>query len=278
MILIFQKSRLLLFTFFMILFEIRLSCKILICQKHTHKNKSLLPFQNLSPIILQNIFKYLNLEDFSTIQIAYQKSKSSTLQKQFLKISKIFLKKTLDHKLIFEFSISPTKETKFFNSFLKTKPIKFSNFINHILIYHEFRFISYIDESFSIEQKIKHTNDYNPIANIQNLPAPVNKLNELKNPYFVRFVKDFSKFILNLALERDHRLYTLFKNAQISILDYSLAIDSENTTYFVSLDKTYVVRFTGPMFFFYHIPTGQGYSDSWLSWFLFTNPKKHIKI
>jgi len=278
MISIFQKSRLLLFTFFVILFEIRLSSKMLICHKHTHKKKSLLPFQNSSPFILQNIFKYLNLEDFSTIQIAYQKSKSSTLQKQFLKISKNFFKKILGHKMVFEFSInseklSPTKETKFFNSFLKPNPIKFSNFINHVMIYHEFRFISYIDESFSIEQKVKNTKNYKSMTNIPNLPVPVNKLDELKNPYFVRFVRDFSKFVLNLALVRDGRLYTLFKNAQISVLDYSIAINSENTTYFVSWDKTCVVRFTGPMFFFYHIPTGQGYSDSWLSWFGFTNPK-----
>jgi hypothetical protein len=264
----------------MILFEIRLSSQILICHKRIHKKKSLLPFQNSSPIILQNIFKYLNLEDFSTIQIAYQKSKSSILQKQFLKISKTFFKKTLDHKMIFEFSInsenlSPTKETKIFNSFLKPKPIQFSNFINHVMIYHEFRFISYIDESFSIEQKIKNTKIYKPMTNIQNLPVPLNKLDELSNnSHFSDCLRLFSKFFLNLAFERDHQLYTLFKNRQISTLDYSIAIDSDNTTYFVSLDKTYVVRFTGPIFFFYHIPSGKGYSYSWLSWYLYTNPKE----
>merc|ERR1712059_227467 len=107
-----------------ILFGIGLSCKSYKTTQTYMKKKSLLPFQNSSPIILQNIFKYLNLEDFSTIQIAYQKSKSSILQKQFLKISKTFFKKTLDHKMIFEFSInsenlSPTKETTFLNSFLK---------------------------------------------------------------------------------------------------------------------------------------------------------------
>jgi len=149
MISIFLKADiLLLFIFFMIIFNIGSSCKSFkTTRTHTQK-KSLLPFQNSSPIILQNIFKYLNLEDFYIIQIAYQKSKSPIIQKQFFKISKTFFKKTLHHKMIFEFTInsenlSPTKQTKFLNSFLKPRPIQFSNFINHIMFYHEFRFISY---------------------------------------------------------------------------------------------------------------------------------------
>merc|ERR1712059_208285 len=97
-----------------ILFGIGLSCKSYKTTQTYMKKKSLLPFQNSSPIILQNIFKYLNLEDFSTIQIAYQKSKSLILQKQFLKISKTFSKKTLYGDIIFEFinfeNLSPTKQ------------------------------------------------------------------------------------------------------------------------------------------------------------------------
>jgi len=86
----------LLFMHFVILFEIGLSSSHILKKTQTYmkKKQSLLPFQDSSPIILQNIFKYLNLEDFSTIQIAYQKSKSSILHKQFLKISKTFFKKT----------------------------------------------------------------------------------------------------------------------------------------------------------------------------------------
>jgi len=80
---------------FMILFEIGVSSSHIFTQTYMKKKQSLLPFQDASPIILQNIFKYLNLEDFSTILIAYQKSKSSILHKQFLKISKTFFQENI---------------------------------------------------------------------------------------------------------------------------------------------------------------------------------------
>merc|ERR1712034_214582 len=245
------------------------------------KKHSLLPFQNSSPIILQNIFKYLNLEDFSKIQLAYQKSKSLILQKQFLKISKTFSKKTLHHEKVFEFTtginsenLSPTKETKFLNSLLKSKLIKFSNFINHVMIYHEFRFISYIDGSFSIETKIENTKHYVPIScTIQTLTSRHKQAQCFtKNQDFLKFLRNASKQFLNISLEKDPRLFMLFENEQISFLDYSISINSNNT-YFVSFDKTYVVRFFDSNFFAYHIPTGRGYKFNWLSWKLLINPR-----
>jgi hypothetical protein len=256
----------LLFMIFMILFGIGLSSSQIFTKTQTHmkKNQSLLPFQNSSPIILQNIFKYLNLEDFSTIQIAYQKSKSSILQKQFLKISRTFFKKTLHDKIIFEFTLSPTKEIKFLNFFLKTNPIQFSNFINHVLIYHEFRFISYYDGSFSIEQKINNAKNYELIT-LQNL-SDSEKYYEVQKPHIKNILRNASKQFLNFALDKAPQLYMLFKNAQISILNYKISIESENNTYFVSLDKTYVIRFFNSNFFVYHIPMGIKFSFECISW------------
>jgi len=260
----------LLLAFFMILFTTGFSSKFLpiTAKQHTHmKKQSLLPFQDASPNTLQNIFKYLNLEDFSNVEIAYQKSKSLILQKQFLKISKTFTKKALYDEIIFEFvideEISPTKQTNFFISFLKSKPIKFSNFINHVIIYHEFRFISYIDESFSIEMKDENKKQYIPIT-IENLFhtfrfVPNNKDELLKFLRLSNFLKSSSKQFLNFALDKEHKIYILFKSAQISILDQSVSIYSGNISYFVSSDKTYVVRFFDSKFFVYHIPTGKGF-------------------
>jgi len=188
--------------------------------------------------------------------------------------------------MVFEFStinsenLSPTKQTKFLNSFLKSKPIKFSNFINHIMVYHEFRFISYIDESFSIEKKLNNTKQqhYTPIT-IQNMPASENKRELDKHRNFLNFLTNVSKEFVNFALERDHRLNMLFKNAQISELKYTVTIDSENSgTYFISLDKNYLIRFCAPKFFVYHIPTGKGYSFSWISWGIFIDPRKKFEF
>jgi hypothetical protein len=253
----------------MILFGTGLSCKLIknTTKRHTHITKqSLLPFQGASPNILQNIFKYLNLEDFSTIQIAYQKSKSLILQKQFLKISKTFSKKTLHGEIIFEFinfeNLSPTKQTKFFIFF--AKPIKFSNFINHVMIYHKFRFISYIDGSFSIELKNENSKHYIP-STVKNLLIPKNCHKLLENPSFFNILKTSSKQFLNFALDRERSLYILFKNAQITISEQIVLIDSGSATYFVSLDKTYVVRFFDSNFFVYHIPTGKGFSFKGIS-------------
>jgi len=174
--------------------------------------------------------------------------------------------------MIFEFTlISPTKEIKFLNFFLKPKPFQFSNFINHVMIYHDFRFISYVDGSFSIEQKINNTNHYKPLTT-QNLTLSERNY-VLQKPHVKNILVNVSKQFLMLALARDHKLYMLFKNAQISSLDYSVSIDSENTVYFISLDKTYVVRFFASIFFVYHIPTGNVFATTRLSWQISTNPR-----
>jgi len=271
MISIFQKPRMLLFMLFMIFFETRFSSSF---SKNTtnkpqtqiKKQSSGLPFQNSSPLILQNIFKYLNLEDFATIQSAYQKSKSPILHKQFLKISKTFSMKTLQHKLIFEFTINSENlsPTKYY--FFKPKPIQFSNFIQHVMIYHEFRFISYIDESFSIENKLKNTKQYMPIT-FEN--SPIAETNE--NPHFVTFLGNFTNHFLYFAIQMNDRLRTLFINEKISLLDYRFSINPEETTYFVSLDKTCVIRFLAPNIFFHHIPTGKVYKAGHVAWELFVN-------
>jgi len=177
--------------------------------------------------------------------------------------------------MIFEFTLnsdnlSPTKETKFLNFFLKPKAIQFSNFINHVMIYHEFRFISYIDGSFSIEQKI-NTKRYKVIT-IQKVPITENK-RELQKPHILNFLKNASKQFLNFALEEDEKLYMLFKNAQISILDYRISIDSKNTPYFVSSDKTYVVRFFGKYIYLYDILTGKEYTFTSIFWDLKLDPR-----
>jgi len=215
MISIFQKPRMLLPIFFLILFGTGLSskfyertndgdhfrCFFKTTYTHIKKQQPLFPFQNSSPIILQNIFKYLNLEDFSSIQIAYEKSKSSILQKQFLKFSKTFSKKTLNDEDIFEFTeenISSTKQTNCFNFFWKPEePIKFSNFIDHVMIYYEFRLISYIDGSFSIEIKNKNATHYIS-STVQHLLIPQNKLKSLD---VLHFLKTSSKQFLNFALD-----------------------------------------------------------------------------
>jgi len=135
-----------------------------------------------------------------------------------------------------------------------------------------------IDESFSIEQKINNTKHYIPIT-IQNMPVSENTRELKKHQNFLKFLTNASKEFVYFALERDHRLNTLFKNAQISKLEYSVIIDSENIgTYFISLDKKYVVRFCTPKFFLYHIPTGKGYSFRWISWGILIDPRKQFEF
>merc|ERR1711925_69321 len=99
---------------------------------------------------------------------------------------------------------------------------------------------------------------------------------ELENQQFLDFLTNSSTQFLNFALKRDQRLDTLFKNAQISTLKYTISIDSENSTYFISLDKTYVVRFFHKNFFVYHVPTGKRFSFSWISWSFCINPRKNL--
>jgi hypothetical protein len=67
------------------------------------------------------------------------------------------------------------------------------------MIYHEFRFISYIDKSFSIEKKMKNTKRYIPIT-IQNFPTP--KLGN-QNLDFETFLENFTMQLLNFPLHMD---------------------------------------------------------------------------
>merc|ERR1711925_227 len=52
----------------------------------------------------------------------------------------------------------------------------------------------------------------------------------------------------------------------MGILNYIVSIESENNTYFISSDKTYVVRFFASIFYVYHIPTGKVFLFESLSW------------
>merc|ERR1712034_296259 len=123
------------------------------------------------------------------------------------------------------------------------------------------------------EKKINNTKHYKLIT-IQHLSIS-EKNYEIQKPHVKNCLINASKQFFNYALERDHKLDMLFKNAQISSLDYSVSIDSENTTYFISSDKTYVFRFFGSNFFVYHMSTGKGFLMNWITWTFSTNPRMH---
>jgi len=128
-----------------------------------------------------------------------------------------------------------------------------------------------LTEVFLLNKKINNTKHYKPLT-IQNLTLSERNY-VLQSPHFEKILRKASKQFLMLAFEEDEKLYMLFKNAQISSLDYTVSIDSENIAYFISLDKTIVVRFFGKCIFVYHIPTGKVFLFESLSWTFITNPR-----
>lgn len=201
----------------------------------------------------------------------YQKSKAL----QFLKLSKSFLKKKYT-TYIFEYvnpdNLIPIKKSKpkeYLNSlknavksftFSKQNLIKRSKFIDHVIFYYKFRFISYIDGTFSIEKKMKHDLKYKSIS-LENL-YPLENLGFQISP----------NHFLNFAVNSYKTIHIIFKSAEIRLFlteSYlGIHIQACKTTCYVSRNKNYFVRYfeMNDSFTVYHIPTGTGFLFQGFDW------------